>query len=155
MVLNSLLLLLWSVAFALLSWWSAGTLRHVCNKDNWDTTTGITVCREYKALFSFSLFGFVSTLLALVLDVHTMRGATRRGKFTQLRMEMKRGLEDEHMPELARGGEEFNPNPKAGRKQRPRGGDGYGVLEAEYVYDDTVYHGAGGQVGRRSLEERV
>jgi hypothetical protein len=63
-ILNSSLALLWAVGFSLLSWWSAGTLAHVCNTDNWEDDMGVLVCRMYKALFSFSLMGLLSTLLA-------------------------------------------------------------------------------------------
>ena len=66
--LNGCLLVLWSVSFALLSWWSSGTLSHVCNKSNWEDETGIMVCRIYKALFAFTLLGLYvhSTFLSSV-----------------------------------------------------------------------------------------
>jgi len=82
--LNGCLLVLWSVGFALLSWWSSGTLSHVCNKSNWEDETGIMVCRIYKALFAFTLLGFVSTFAAALLDVFVFRRATTRGKYNQM-----------------------------------------------------------------------
>lgn len=156
-ILNSLLLTLWTVSFGLLSWWSSSTLSHVCNRANWDDETGIMVCRVYKALFSFSLFGVVATLFAFILDIHTQRGATRRGRFTQLQtLDNKRAFDAPEGVMALDESDEANPNPHA-RGERQRGGEGYAVPEEQFVYDehDTTYHGAGGQMGRRSLEERI
>lgn len=152
--LNSSLAIVWSVGFALLSWWSSGTLSHVCNVDNWDDDLGISVCRLYKALFSFALFGLVSTLLALALDIKVQRSATKRGRFQQLQMlGGGDGKTDDDAHE-----HEANPNPtaRAKRGKQKRGGEGYAVPDEQFAYDgDTSYHGAAGQVERRSLEERM
>lgn len=56
-VLNAVLVVLWGLAFGLLTRWTSGTLAHVCKKDDWDNDMGMMVCRVYKALFSFTLFG--------------------------------------------------------------------------------------------------
>lgn len=152
--LNSSLALLWSVGFSLLSWWSSGTLTHVCNTDNWDDDLGIAVCRLYKTLFSFALLGLVSTLLALLLDVRVQRSATKRGRFQQL--QMLGGVDGKTDEDVH--AHEANPNPAARKKhgQQKRGGEGYALPEEQFAYDgDTAYHGAAGQVGRRSLEERT
>ncbi|KAF2029798.1 hypothetical protein EK21DRAFT_112474 [Setomelanomma holmii] len=158
-VLNSSLALLWAVSFSLLSWWSSGTLAHVCSKDNWDNEVGISVCRLYKALFSFGLLGLVSTLVALILDVRVQRQATIRGRFRQLGMTPVNAKSNTmHGQGVEHGDDEANPNPAAlGRnKNQKRGGDGYVLPEEQYVYgDDTTYHGAAGQVERRSMEERM
>jgi hypothetical protein len=148
-LLNSGLALLWAVSFSLLSWWSSGTLSHVCNKDSWESELGISVCRMYKALFSFSLLGLVSTLVALVLDVHVQRQATARGRFQQI------GLVATDAKGLQPVGEhETNPNPHAARQKS--GGTGYALPEEQFAYgDDMTYHGAAGQIGRRSVEERI
>lgn len=50
---------------------------------------------------------------------------------------------------------DVNPNPAALRDERQRGGEGYAVPEEQFGYEDTTYAGAGGQVGRRSVEERM
>ncbi|KAF1850303.1 uncharacterized protein K460DRAFT_273142 [Cucurbitaria berberidis CBS 394.84] len=157
--LNGALTLLWSVAFSLLSWWSSSTLSHVCNVDNWEDELGISVCRLYKALFSFALLGLVATLLALLLDVRVQRNATQRGTFQQLQMmgggdgkrevgEQEHDEHDEH---------EVHPNSTAARRnhgQQQRGGEGYALPEEQFAYEDTAYQGAAGQVGRRSLQQR-
>lgn len=160
-LLNAALLLLWAVSFALLSWWSAGTLRHVCTRANWDDDTGISICRTYKALFSFALLGLVATGAALFLDIKAQRGATSRGKFTRVGVgldEMDKGRVGGHGESMEDGGSagESNPNPVARRKGAQRGGEGYGVPEEQFAYqEEMAYHGAGGQVGRRSVEERI
>jgi len=151
-LLNSLLALLWAVSFSLLSWWSSGTLSHVCSRDNWDSEVGISVCRLYKALFSFSLLGLVATLVALILDVHVQRQATARGRFQQIGLvagDGKGGRVAGHGR-----GHEVNPNPSAARQRGT--GEGYALPEEQFAYgDDTTYHGAAGQVGRRSVEGRI
>ncbi|KAF2679724.1 hypothetical protein K458DRAFT_374533 [Lentithecium fluviatile CBS 122367] len=153
--LNAALLLLWAVSFSLLSWWSSGTLRHFCTRANWDDDTGVSICRTYKALFSFSLIGLVATLVALVLDVHVQRGVTRRGKFAKVGMGLgevdKGGVRGVDVEE-----HETNPNPSALMGARKRGGEGYAVPEEQFAYEEDLgYHGAAGQIGRRSVEERI
>ncbi|KAF1936395.1 hypothetical protein EJ02DRAFT_359211 [Clathrospora elynae] len=153
--LNSCLALLWAVSFSLLSWWTAGTLAHVCNVNNWDSDTGVSVCRLYKALFSFALFGLVATLGALGLDVRVQRSATRKGTFQQLDVLGGDGKSVGSVDERGyREGEgEANPNPTAART-RQRGGEGYALPEEQFEYNNTAYEGAAGEFGRQSVEER-
>lgn len=129
---------------------------HVCNAANWDSSTGVSICREYKALFSFALLGFLATLLAFLLDVHVQRKATSRGKFTALEnLDGKRAYHvDEQEIQL-----EANPNPSA-RGQRGGERQGYALPEEQFEgytdrEEDMGYHGAAGQMGRRSLEGRI
>ncbi|KAF9693146.1 hypothetical protein EKO04_008658 [Ascochyta lentis] len=86
---NSALLLFWSVTFALLTWWSSGTLTHACNKQNWRSSVGINVCRSFKALFTFTCVGLASTGLATYLDFRIYRKSTRLGKYGQMQAEDK------------------------------------------------------------------
>lgn len=147
---NTALALLWLLAFSLLAWWCSGTLAHVCNTNNWESDTGVSVCRMYKALFSFALLGLVATLAALALDVKVMRGARRRGVFQPVHSRGKGGMGvSENEMEL-----DPNPNSTAART-RQLGGEGYAVPEEQFGYDDLTYHGAAGQVGRRSIEGRI
>jgi hypothetical protein len=144
LTLNGFLTFLWTPSFALLTWHSSLTLSHICNQANWDTSTGISICRLYKALFSFTLFGFISTCLALWLDVKTRRRLRRRGTFSALeRNAGKRGFE--------RPGEvqQTNPNPSV-RGEGNRGGEGYMVPEEQFRYEDTGYYGAARHVEGRS-----
>jgi len=141
--LNAGLLLLWSVGFALLAWWSSGTLSHVCNKSNWEDETGIMICRIYKALFSFTLLGFVSTLAAACLDVYVFRRATARGKYNQMQnVDHKQAFDapdhvlgiDSHPLQTQR---PYNAQPSKASSH------GYSVPEEQFQYD-TGYRGASG-----------
>jgi len=82
--LNVPLLVLWALSFSLLGWNMSGTLGHVCNTSNWGTDAGIMICRIYKALFSFTVTGFVSALAAVWLDVKVRRTQVRRGVYNQM-----------------------------------------------------------------------
>lgn len=84
LLLNSILLVLWSIGFGLLSYWMSGTLKHHCDVLSWHDETGIMVCRIYKTLFTFSLLGFISTIAATTLDVHIHRLSTRFGRHMRL-----------------------------------------------------------------------
>lgn len=119
----------------------------MCSTSHWDTDTGVAICRQYKALFSFALLGCVATLAALGLDVRVLRGARRRGVFQQVD-----GLGAEAGKEGGGGGV-FELEGSMGSvttcEGRRRGGasGGYQVPEEQFGYDDLGYHGAGGQVG--------
>ncbi|KAK4989709.1 hypothetical protein LTR50_003034 [Elasticomyces elasticus] len=79
--LNSTLSAMWITGFGMLAWWMTGTLTHFCDVQTWNDETGIMVCRIYKALFTFSLLGLVSTLCALGLDIYVRRQQTLRGVY--------------------------------------------------------------------------
>lgn len=81
---NVPLLVLWALSVSLLGWNMAGTLGHVCNRSNWGTSDGIMICRLYKALFSFTVTGFVSALAAAWLDAKVRRNQVRRGVYNQM-----------------------------------------------------------------------
>lgn len=80
-MLNTLLLLLWLLALALLSYNMAHTILASCNTTYWGNKTGISVCRSYKALFSFTVTGTASMIAALWLDVIVRRRANRLGAY--------------------------------------------------------------------------
>ncbi|KAL1306054.1 hypothetical protein AAFC00_004180 [Neodothiora populina] len=81
LTLNSCLSLLWALGFSMLSYFAwATTLTHSCSLEHWDTGLGVTVCRIYKAVYSFSLIGFISTLAALFLDLHILNLSRQRGQ---------------------------------------------------------------------------
>ncbi|KAF2091866.1 hypothetical protein K490DRAFT_22372, partial [Saccharata proteae CBS 121410] len=82
--LNTSLLTIWTVGFALLARWSSPTLGHVCSKVTWHNEDGIMICRIYKALFAFSMLGFLSTTSALLLDIYVWKRSIRRGKYNQM-----------------------------------------------------------------------
>ncbi|KAK5154642.1 hypothetical protein BJ546DRAFT_842485 [Cryomyces antarcticus] len=149
--LNSGLAVLWAVGFSLLSWWMSGTLTHVCNTANWHDETGIMVCRIYKSLFTFSLLGLISTLLALALDLYVRARQTQRGIYKLQDIDVKpatRGpfTDDDHEA-IPRESGAFDV-PYTAQPKMP-GATGYAVPEGQFAYGyghDTRYHG--GQVGR-------
>lgn len=155
--LNTSLAVLWGVSFALLSWWSAGTLAHECNVGSWESDTGVSVCRLYKALFSFALLGLASTVFALVLDVRVQRSATNRGQFQQLDTLGDGGKREGHVRDYAgESGGTTVPAMRGERDRDGRGGEGYALPEEQFAYDESyAYTGSAGRVGRRSLDGRL
>jgi len=83
MILNGSISFFWALGLALLSW-SVSTshvLQKQCTGKVWGGTAEAGVCRDYKALWSMTLIGTVSTLAALLLDIRTHRLTTRRGAY--------------------------------------------------------------------------
>ena len=98
----------------------------------------------------------------LGLDIRTRRKEGKRGKFTALSLgasERKGAFVAEKSGAGTRDvdfGIESNPNPMAKGRGAQRGGQGYAVPDEQFAYDDdTSYHGAAGQIERRSLENRI
>jgi len=153
LALNATLGGVWAVSFALLLWWSSSALAHACVVENWESDTGVGVCRAYKALFSFVVLGLGATLAALGLDVHVQRSSTSKGRFVSLGvLEGKRNGRPRER-DVDDGIWDANPNPAAMRGVR--GGEGYALPEEQFGYANTSYAGAAGQVGRRSVEARL
>ncbi|GAB1195023.1 hypothetical protein APSETT444_004276 [Aspergillus pseudonomiae] len=57
------------------------TILTTCNATYWATSTGITVCRIYKALFAFTVLANISYIAAIALDVIVRRRQTRLGEY--------------------------------------------------------------------------
>ncbi|KAI9644225.1 hypothetical protein NHQ30_007580 [Ciborinia camelliae] len=55
------------------------TLKKSCDVQTWRSGTAVRVCREYKALWMFTLIGTASTLSALGLDIWTHMKTTEGG----------------------------------------------------------------------------
>ncbi|KAI8931591.1 hypothetical protein NX059_011245 [Plenodomus lindquistii] len=147
--LNSSLTVLWAVSFSLLAWWSSGTLAHVCNVDNWGSDAGISVCRLYKVLFSFTLFGLVSTLLALLLDMKVQRSAVKRGKFQQLDTLGSDGKRNGQMHDHRGKNEDADGLDVRRLQQKHNDGSGgrYTLPEEQFTYDDSfAYAGSAGRI---------
>jgi hypothetical protein len=78
---NTICLLLWLISLGLLSWSMSQTILTTCNATYWATSTGITVCRIYKALFAFTVLGAIAYIAAIALDVVVRRRQTRLGEY--------------------------------------------------------------------------
>ncbi|KAK2761760.1 hypothetical protein FQN54_001588 [Arachnomyces sp. PD_36] len=86
---NSILLVLWIASISLLSVSMKGTLYHSCSVENWGNDTGMMVCRIYKALFTFTVTGFVSQVLSVGLDFFTRKAKNRRAAYNVMNDEGK------------------------------------------------------------------
>ncbi|KAJ5825625.1 hypothetical protein N7474_002763 [Penicillium riverlandense] len=82
MTLNTLLLLLWVISVALMSWSMSGTILTQCNTFYWGNDTGIAVCRSYKALLAFTVTSLVACIAVLWIDLRA-RGIQRRYRHGQ------------------------------------------------------------------------
>lgn len=83
LILNGSISFFWALGLALLSW-SVSTshvLQKQCTGKVWGGAAEAGVCRDYKALWSMTLVGTVSTFLALALDWHTHRRTVSRGTY--------------------------------------------------------------------------
>ncbi|SMQ49685.1 unnamed protein product [Zymoseptoria tritici ST99CH_3D7] len=152
LALNGFLLILWTLSWSLLTWFMSPTLANACDVEHWTEDMGIMVCRIYKALFTFTLIGFLSTLAAFILDIYVHRNQTRRGVYRLHDMENKRQLvgaaapfsRDSRLPRESSEWEEPRPSmgpygdnvPDAARPL-------YTMPEGQFQYE-TGYHGGGG-----------
>ncbi|CAI7675655.1 unnamed protein product [Penicillium pancosmium] len=83
-ILNIILLLLWLLSLALLSYSMSGTILTKCTTADWANSTGISVCRSYKALFSFTVIGTAAYIASIALDVIVRRRVNRLGVYNPM-----------------------------------------------------------------------
>ncbi|KAE8151215.1 hypothetical protein BDV25DRAFT_128982 [Aspergillus avenaceus] len=95
LVSNSICLLLWLISLGLLSYSMSKTITTTCNATYWATSTGILVCRIYKALFGFTVLANIAYIAAIALDVIVRRRQTRLGEYDP--MASNPGLNDYKM----------------------------------------------------------
>ncbi|KAJ5755760.1 hypothetical protein N7533_005303 [Penicillium manginii] len=69
-IFNIIILLLWLLSLALLSYSMSSTILTKCTTTDWGNSTGIAVCRSYKALFSFTVIGTASYIASVALRRH-------------------------------------------------------------------------------------
>ncbi|KAL9110482.1 MAG: hypothetical protein Q9227_005026 [Pyrenula ochraceoflavens] len=79
--LNALILVLWTISLGLSSWNMSGTLGDKCDSKHWETGAGVMVCRLFKALFAFTVMGFVCGAAAVFLDFKVYRRNISRGMY--------------------------------------------------------------------------
>ncbi|KAJ5387789.1 hypothetical protein N7509_010330 [Penicillium cosmopolitanum] len=83
-IFNIILLLLWLLSLALLSYSMSGTILTKCTTADWANSTGISVCRSYKALFSFTVIGTAAYIASIALDVIVRRRVNRLGVYNPM-----------------------------------------------------------------------
>lgn len=89
LIVNIPLIILWIVAFSLLTYDLYGTLGHSCSKSNWGNSTGVTVCNIYKLFYSFVLFAVLSQIALAVLDGRARAQQKRAGLYDRMSEENK------------------------------------------------------------------
>ncbi|KAI9878707.1 MAG: hypothetical protein M1830_010751 [Pleopsidium flavum] len=143
MALNLGLSVLWALSWSLLTWNMSGTLTHTCNTENWGDASGTMVCRIYKALFTFALVGFLSTVSALVLDITVRRRQASRGTYNAMQ-DVKLAANDPIDPYQPGGDMPAQPFDIARpyRAQQPQQ-FGYTVPAEQQSYDTGYHHGYG------------
>jgi hypothetical protein len=85
MIFNFPILLLWTVGMGLMIWNMYGTLGHSCSTANWGNADGVSICNQYKALFSFVVIGWLCQIALLVLDFRARRSQSALGKYDKMR----------------------------------------------------------------------
>ncbi|KAH0551443.1 hypothetical protein GP486_007343 [Trichoglossum hirsutum] len=134
LVINALLFILWATGFGLLAWAMSGTLVHRCDVANWQNDAGIMVCRLYKALFTFSLTGLISTASALALDFTTRKKELRGGRYVHAND--NKSTAALRLTESRDSGGPFDvPRAYAGEQE-----SGYTPPSEQQRYADTEYH---------------
>lgn len=83
-MINIPLLIGWVVAVGLMGWNLYGTLAHSCTIENWGNDDGTKVCQEYKLMFSFVVFGAISQIAMIVVDVRARMAQTRSGRYSKM-----------------------------------------------------------------------
>ncbi|OJJ85985.1 uncharacterized protein ASPGLDRAFT_122671 [Aspergillus glaucus CBS 516.65] len=78
---NTILLLIWLAALGVLCWSMSHTILTTCTETYWGNSTGITVCRIYKAFFSFTVAAVASLIAAVTLDIIVRKRQTRLGSY--------------------------------------------------------------------------
>ncbi|KAI9702910.1 MAG: hypothetical protein M1836_008124 [Candelina mexicana] len=107
------------------------------------------VCRIYKALFTFSLVGLLSTYFALSLDLLVRRRQIARGKYGVMQ-DLKLHEQDIAEPRASGGPLPTGPSyPYSTRQNLSKQPTGYVVPEEQVSYGNEYhsgYHQEGGKV---------
>jgi len=81
---NITILIFYTAGLILLTWNMYGTLGHSCSKANWASDDGMMICRIYKALYSFTLFGWLAQIAQIVLDFRSRRAQVALGAYNKM-----------------------------------------------------------------------
>ncbi|KAL4764140.1 uncharacterized protein BDW70DRAFT_116794 [Aspergillus foveolatus] len=125
LITNSIVFVIWAVAFVLLAWAVSHTILTTCNATYWATTTGIAVCRMFKALFSFTIIGAAALIASIVLDVIAYRRQTRLGEYDPMAL----GMEGHSLAEYKPGAHNRDSSALSGSFPHPAIGASPGIVE--------------------------
>ena len=81
----------------MLAYSMSGTIITACDTKYWANSTGIGVCRTYKALFAFTILGCASCIAAIVLDIIVRRRQTRLGAYGPMESTTAFGIGEDPM----------------------------------------------------------
>jgi hypothetical protein len=117
----------------------SGTILTKCTTTYWATSTALSVCRSYKALFAFTVVGTAAYIAAIWLDVVVRRRQTRLGAYGPMSSSAAVG-EDPWDVKLAER-RDSNAEGVVGRKgaARVRFGQGYQHPAEQTGYDPAAY----------------
>jgi hypothetical protein len=134
LIVNGLVFVLWIVGLALItSKIGSMVLGHKCSMPMWVTSTGVMVCRIYKALYSFIVVATASAGAGVILDISVRGEQSRRGAYREMKDEGKPVGMAEPTPELRRG---FYSNMEM--KDSPDLGSRAGEFDARYDGEDDT-----------------
>ncbi|KAI1609795.1 hypothetical protein EDD36DRAFT_467857 [Exophiala viscosa] len=102
MLVNIPIALIWTAGLAVLTYNMYGTLGHTCSATNWASSDGMMICRTYKALYSFAVFGWLAQIALVVLDVRSRRAQTALGKYNKMDLDANASAKDVKLDNLNR-----------------------------------------------------
>ncbi|RDW81160.1 uncharacterized protein DSM5745_04717 [Aspergillus mulundensis] len=127
LITNSIVFVIWAVAFVLFAWSVSHTILTTCNATYWATSTGITVCRIFKALFAFTIIGAAFLIASIALDVIAYRRQTRLGEYDPMAL----GVEGHNLAEYKPGAHNRDSSALSGSFPHPPMGAGPGLADED------------------------
>ncbi|KAI9926842.1 hypothetical protein ASPWEDRAFT_715572 [Aspergillus wentii DTO 134E9] len=139
---NGICLFLWLLSLGLLSWSMYQTILTTCTATYWATSTGITVCKIYKVLFSFTAIAVASHIAACVLDIVVRNRQTRLGEYDPMASNPMLGevkLQDRSAP-LPAGPPPEYLGPHLSERYHNGSPEHLGPHPSERFHDDDEFH---------------
>lgn len=133
----------------------SSTILTSCGTQYWGNSTGISVCRSYKALFAFTVLGLALAIAALVLDVVVRRRQTRLGVYGPMDSTAAFGIGEDPMDvkmadrrsqSLSGTPYDATPQPLLGAHHAPSYSNGF---EHEHAGEAAQYYDAVPAMSRR------
>lgn len=155
-----------------------GALGHACSAANWGSHDGIMICQTYKALFAFTVVGWLSVVAGIILDFRVRSAQNQLGAYDQMAADGKewdvkmdtldaakanpighgpRPTLERSPYESFEGGEQYQNNETYREERRGRFGGNGDVNMTDFRYqapsEQTMYDsGSYGEHGRSSFD---